>query len=188
MNTSVTSSTTLAKSRPHTNSQPETRFQGDESSNTRGYDEKSFDVSNDGEDDQSTSDEDVPVNELNTVNAIPKRPLPMLRQNTATSGIACPYTGPNLFNPLSRSTSHNGDLVSRTTTRRPSNASERTVTKLPSQLVTVSRVSTDALGNTYPEGGLQAWLCVFGSFSGMMAALGLVSAREDSPNGCANET
>lgn len=39
----------------------------------------------------------------------------------------------------------------------------------------VSRVTTDAEGNTYPEGGLQAWLVVFGSFLGLFASLGLVN-------------
>lgn len=39
-----------------------------------------------------------------------------------------------------------------------------------------SRVSTDAEGNTYPEGGLQAWLVVFGGFMGLFASLGLVNS------------
>jgi MFS family permease len=39
----------------------------------------------------------------------------------------------------------------------------------------VSRVTTDAEGNTYPEGGLEAWLVVFGSFMGLFASLGLVN-------------
>lgn len=30
---------------------------------------------------------------------------------------------------------------------------------------------------TYPEGGLQAWLVVLGSFSGMLAAFGLMNVR-----------
>lgn len=40
----------------------------------------------------------------------------------------------------------------------------------------VSRVTTDAEGNTYPEGGTQAWLVVFGSFLGLFGALGLVNS------------
>ncbi|KAB8270149.1 major facilitator superfamily domain-containing protein [Aspergillus minisclerotigenes] len=39
----------------------------------------------------------------------------------------------------------------------------------------MSRVTTDADGNTYPEGGLEAWLVVFGSWAGLFAALGLVN-------------
>ncbi|KAB8070000.1 putative MFS monocarboxylate transporter [Aspergillus leporis] len=39
----------------------------------------------------------------------------------------------------------------------------------------MSRVTTDADGNTYPEGGLEAWLVVFGSFAGLFASLGLVN-------------
>lgn len=38
-----------------------------------------------------------------------------------------------------------------------------------------TRVSTDPHGNTYPEGGLQAWLVVFGSFSGLFGAMGLIN-------------
>jgi MFS family permease len=38
-----------------------------------------------------------------------------------------------------------------------------------------TRVSTDAHGNTYPEGGRQAWLVVFGSFSGLFGAMGLLN-------------
>ncbi|RMJ21442.1 Monocarboxylate transporter [Aspergillus sp. HF37] len=39
----------------------------------------------------------------------------------------------------------------------------------------MSRVTTDAEGNTYPEGGLRAWLVVFGSFMGLFGALGLLN-------------
>lgn len=40
---------------------------------------------------------------------------------------------------------------------------------------TATRVSTDPYGNTYPEGGLEAWLVVFGSFMGLFGSLGLVN-------------
>lgn len=36
-------------------------------------------------------------------------------------------------------------------------------------------VSTDDCGNTYPEGGLRAWMVVYGSFSGMTASFGLMN-------------
>ncbi|OKL64249.1 hypothetical protein UA08_00067 [Talaromyces atroroseus] len=39
-----------------------------------------------------------------------------------------------------------------------------------------TRVSTDAHGNTYPEGGRQAWLVVFGSFSGLFGSMGLLNS------------
>lgn len=42
-------------------------------------------------------------------------------------------------------------------------------------LESVSRVSTDTYGNTYPEGGLDAWLCVLGSLCGLMSALGMMN-------------
>ena len=37
------------------------------------------------------------------------------------------------------------------------------------------QVSIDAYGNTYPEGGLRAWLVVYGAFSGMTAGFGLMN-------------
>ena len=40
----------------------------------------------------------------------------------------------------------------------------------------LSRVTTDADGNTYPEGGLEAWLVVFGCFMGLCGSLGLVNS------------
>ncbi|KAJ5287671.1 hypothetical protein N7478_003357 [Penicillium angulare] len=39
----------------------------------------------------------------------------------------------------------------------------------------VSRVTTDAEGNVYPEGGKEAWLVVLGSFLGLFGSLGLVN-------------
>ena len=39
----------------------------------------------------------------------------------------------------------------------------------------VSRISTDPLGNTYPEGGREAYLVVLGSFSGCIMGLGLMN-------------
>ncbi|KAJ5693176.1 hypothetical protein N7462_002599 [Penicillium macrosclerotiorum] len=39
----------------------------------------------------------------------------------------------------------------------------------------VSRVTTDDEGNIYPEGGLEAWLVVLGSFLGLFGSLGLVN-------------
>jgi MFS family permease len=39
----------------------------------------------------------------------------------------------------------------------------------------MSRVTTDAEGNTYPEGGLEAWLVVLGSFLGLFGSLGLLN-------------
>ncbi|KAJ5628945.1 hypothetical protein N7490_011173 [Penicillium lividum] len=39
----------------------------------------------------------------------------------------------------------------------------------------MSRVTTDAEGNVYPEGGREAWLVVFGSFLGLFGSLGLIN-------------
>ena len=37
------------------------------------------------------------------------------------------------------------------------------------------QISVDMHGNTYPEGGLRAWLVVYGAFSGMTAGFGLMN-------------
>ena len=37
------------------------------------------------------------------------------------------------------------------------------------------QLSVDARGNVYPEGGIRAWLVVYGSFSGMTASFGLMN-------------
>ena len=39
----------------------------------------------------------------------------------------------------------------------------------------ISRISTDPLGNTYPEGGLSAYLVTLGSFCGCLISLGLMN-------------
>ncbi|EEA20892.1 hypothetical protein TMatcc_000891 [Talaromyces marneffei ATCC 18224] len=39
----------------------------------------------------------------------------------------------------------------------------------------ITRISTDPYDNTYPEGGLEAWLVVLGSFSGLFGAMGLIN-------------
>lgn len=38
-----------------------------------------------------------------------------------------------------------------------------------------TKSTIDQYGNEYPEGGLQAWLVVFGSFCGLLAALGIMN-------------
>jgi MFS family permease len=40
---------------------------------------------------------------------------------------------------------------------------------------TLTRISTDPYGNTYPEGGLESWLVVLGSFLGLFGAMGLIN-------------
>lgn len=46
---------------------------------------------------------------------------------------------------------------------------------LPQVSRTKSRASVAPDGTFYPEGGLRAWLVVFGSFCGLLAALGLMN-------------
>lgn len=60
--------------------------------------------------------------------------------------------------------------------RTSTSSSSRSALTQPADLENVvSRVSTDPLGNTYPEGGLQAYLVVLGSFSGCIISLGLMN-------------
>lgn len=80
-----------------------------------------------------------------------------------TTGAAAPYA------PFSDEEAAAGSRRGRSSS---SASSVPTMHQHPSELDTVSRVSTDAYGNTYPEGGKQAWLGVLGSFCGLMAALG----------------
>ena len=91
------------------------------------------------------------------------------RQNAAPSIAAAPFTP--CCSDLERPHSHgpSGTLRPRSLS---SASSVPTLHEVPSNLANASRVSTDAFGNTYPEGGREAWLCVLGSFCGLMAALG----------------
>lgn len=41
---------------------------------------------------------------------------------------------------------------------------------------TTQELALEGDGNTYPEGGLAAWLVVFGSFSGMVASFGILNS------------
>ncbi|KAL1980462.1 hypothetical protein VTN96DRAFT_4151 [Rasamsonia emersonii] len=59
--------------------------------------------------------------------------------------------------------------------RRSSTSSAETQPDGSSLMNPASRVLTDPYGNTYPEGGLKAWLVVFGSFMGLFGSLGLVN-------------
>lgn len=102
----------------------------------------------------------------NTLDRHPTHPDQSLRPEISRAlsfGAAAPYAAPACFLSL--------DGVSHSVSRRPSISSEKTLERIESQLPSASRVSTDAQGFTYPEGGLQAWLCVFGSFCGMVSQL-----------------
>lgn len=97
------------------------------------------------------------------------RPPSLTRQNTGQSIAAAPFSTYSL--DLERPQSH-GPSGSTHCRRSSTSTSASTLDDAPTSLANVSRVSTDAYGNTYPEGGREAWLCVLGSFCGLMAALG----------------
>lgn len=59
--------------------------------------------------------------------------------------------------------------------RHSSSSDEAEQDRSAYNMETATRVSTDPYGNTYPEGGLEAWLVVFGSFMGLFGSLGLVN-------------
>ena len=116
-----------------------------------------------------------------TTDTPPTRPKLIYRQSTHVSIAAAPY-GAVFCSDLGRSaTVDNKELrrhdLSRASTRQHprSSSSSSTLNQLPSGLALASQVSTDAYGNVYPEGGFQAWLCVLGSFCGLMSALGLMN-------------
>ena len=56
-----------------------------------------------------------------------------------------------------------------------SSSDARALRDLPDAMADASRVSTDMYGNTYPEGGPRAYLCVLGGFCGLMAAMGTLN-------------
>ncbi|KAL2432947.1 Riboflavin transporter MCH5 [Exophiala dermatitidis] len=100
------------------------------------------------------------------------RPVALSRQNTNGSIAAAPYT--SYSRELERPHSH--ERPRSTHLRRSSSStSVSTADDNASSHANVSRVSTDAYGNTYPEGGRVAWLCVFGSFCGLMSGLGMMN-------------
>jgi MFS family permease len=96
-----------------------------------------------------------------------KRPGLGSRQTTHVSIAAAPFGGGCAV----------ADIEKREQRPRSSSSSSSasTLHDVPQSLMTVSRISTDVYGNTYPEGGLEAWLCVLGSFCGLMSALGLMN-------------
>jgi hypothetical protein len=105
----------------------------------------------------------------------PRRPSLASRRivSAAPSIAAAPFTGPygddveRIPSSHSRSGIEKGDIDYRPRSGS-SSSSTPTLHELPSNLAAASRVSTDAYGNTYPEGGKEAWLCVLGSFCGLM--------------------
>lgn len=104
----------------------------------------------------------------------PKRPGLGSRQTTNISTVAAaPYGGGHATADLEKRGVDQHDQRPRSSS---SSSSAPTLHDIPQSFTTASRVSTDAYGNTYPEGGLEAWLCVLGSFCGLMAALGLMNS------------
>ncbi len=107
---------------------------------------------------------------------VPQRPALISRQTTAASFAAAPYAGPYCCDLQA---SHDHEAQRTRTQQRPrsssSSSSASTLNELPANLMTASRVSTDQYGNTYPEGGLEGYLVVFGSLCGLMGALGLMN-------------
>lgn len=55
-------------------------------------------------------------------------------------------------------------------------SSEELSTRRSAHSARPSRMTTDDQGNTYPEGGLESWLTVFGCFMGLFGSLGLVNS------------
>ena len=104
-----------------------------------------------------------------------QRPGLISRQATAASFAAAPYAGPYCCDLQTTHDHEKQQNVQRRTRSSSSSSSASTLNELPTNLATASRVSTDQYGNTYPEGGLEAYLVVLGSLCGLMGALGLMN-------------
>ncbi len=104
-------------------------------------------------------------------------PPPISRQATQYStAFAAPYIGPFCCDVLSHDQHEKPQSQPQQRPRSSGGSSmASTLQEIPSAMQTASRVSTDAYGNTYPEGGLEAWLCVLGSFCGLLGALGMMN-------------
>lgn len=88
---------------------------------------------------------------------------------------AAPY-GNNLCCDLEKSICHDSDVRTSSSNSSSFKSTTSALGEVPANnQTTTSHGSTDAYGNSYPEGGLRAWLCVLGSFSGLMVALGMMN-------------
>jgi MFS family permease len=114
---------------------------------------------------------------------VDRRPS-LAREPTAISLAAAPYIGPedvdvhsirqqSYQNHLNTQSSNEKEAGGAYLARRTSSAS--TLPPDDNGEAITSRVTTDVHGNTYPEGGFAAWFCVFGSFCGLMSALGMMN-------------
>ena len=110
--------------------------------------------------------------------ALTERPSISRQATQCSTFAAAPYTGPFCCDvPTLERQQHEKNTSSQQRPRSGSSSSSAsTLREIPSAMQTASRVSTDAYGNTYPEGGLEAWLCVLGSFCGLLGALGMMNS------------
>ncbi len=120
-----------------------------------------------------TLDEKAALYDAVTSDVASKRPPLGSPQNTNVSIAAAPYGGTFCYNEKEAHIAAAPGLRPRSSS---SSSKTPTLQSIPDSLANASRVSTDAYGNTYPEGGLHAYLCVFGSFCGLMAALGMMNS------------
>lgn len=58
---------------------------------------------------------------------------------------------------------------------KPESRDDEVEGQFPLPVPAVSRCTTTSSESGYPEGGLRAWLVVFGSFCGMLAAFGFMN-------------
>ncbi|KAJ0140992.1 putative Ester hydrolase C11orf54 like protein [Fusarium oxysporum f. sp. albedinis] len=69
------------------------------------------------------------------------------------------------------------EIPTRSSQSSQSNTAPKQKNQSPHDETAPPRASlNDTRGNIYPEGGLAGWLCVFGSFLGLLASLGLVNS------------
>lgn len=138
---------------------------------------------------ESDSTEDVDEKKAYATHDVEQRPVstgdahrPSLgRETTITSLAAAPYIGncePQRSSsrpPRNENQQRPSEKTADQDTRLHRTSSTSTAAPEDHGEPITSRVSTDAFGNTYPEGGFAAWFCVFGSFCGLMSALGMMN-------------
>ena len=134
---------------------------------------------------QTAADEKIPTTACRDGNAVVD-PLPASRSQLTGedfSEIVAPgppgslVTNFNEPSNLGKQVSQHQEYKQEGVSPPPHHGQEAPESFAPSSTAGVSRggVSMDDCGNTYPEGGLRAWMVVYGSFSGMTASFGLMN-------------
>ena len=124
---------------------------------------------------ESTLDETVPPTHYHHGNAAEEQPRHVLRE-LKDHGKDVPRQGNQNVALAGDGASVDRGKGAACVISSPKDTNASPVSGTPSQVSTTPLTSIDARGNVYPEGGLRAWLVVYGSFSGMTASFGLMNS------------